>query len=317
MKNKLLVISGPTASGKTALSIQLAKAFGGEIVGADSMQVYQGMDIGTAKPNEQEKEGVLHHLIDVVSPDETFSAPDYSVRAKQAINEILQRNHLPILVGGTGLYIQSVIDNVQYPPKTEDFEYCQMLGKIAREQGNEAVWEMLAQVDPDCANALHPNNVGRIIRGLEVYHSTGQTISQWQANSKLEPSPYDVLYLGLGVSNRDYLYQRINQRVHSMLEQGLLEELNDLIVSGFGATAAQAIGYKEFFGYLNGENTLEESIERVQRDSRRYAKRQLTWMRREKRIHWFMVDECNEEKLLQKTRELVSNWYHACQEDGT
>ena len=303
----LLVVCGPTASGKTRLSIDLAKRFDGEVVSADSMQIYRGMDIGTAKPTEAEKNGVPHHMLDIVDPDKAFSLVDFLHRAKAVIADIHQRGKLPILAGGTGLYIHSLVDNIQFQQALSDPGLREKLEQEAREQGAEHLWAKLRDHDPELSERLHPNNLGRIIRALEVYALTGVPMSEWQRRSRREPSPYHPCMLGLAFENRQTLYDRIDTRVDRMLEAGLLDEVRALIAGGpLSKTAAQAIGYKELLDYLDARGSLDEAVALIKQSSRRYAKRQLTWLRRDPRIHWLIWESFNSyEELLEEAARQV------------
>ena len=288
MKKPIVVIAGPTASGKTALSIALAKAFDGEIVSADSMQIYKFMNIGTAKPTEEEKSGIVHHLMDIVEPSVNFSAADYCELAHRTIADIHQRGKLPIIVGGTGLYIDSLVNNVDFGVPDSDDAIRSELEELARNEGNEAVHKILAEIDPETAEKYHPNNLRRIIRAIEFYKMSGTTIS---AHAKEEKnSPYRAVWLALDW-DRAVLYDRINRRVDIMMTEGLLDEVKALDGTySRNSTAMQGIGYKEFFDYLDGFASLEDTLERVKMNSRRYAKRQLTWFRRNSDIHWLVPD---------------------------
>ena len=290
-KPALLVISGPTASGKTRLAVDLAKVLGGEIICADSMQVYKGMEIGTAAPTPQERQSVPHHLFGFLEPGQSFSVADYLVLARAAIEDITERGKLPILCGGTGLYISCLIDGVSFDQSiSQNPQRREALRALAREKGQGHVWGMLKDVDPRLAETLHPNNLGRVIRAIEVYEASGTPMSEWQQRALAQQSPYNFCFLALRYANRELLYQRIDQRVGLMLEQGLLEEVQALLDKNPEGTAMQAIGYKELAGYLSGQQALEEAIEHLQRQTRRYAKRQLTWLRRDERIHWLEPD---------------------------
>lgn len=290
-KIPLLAIVGPTASGKTKLSIELCKAFGGEVVSADSMQIYRHMTIGTAKPTPAEREGIPHHLMDFLDPGETFSVAQYVALAHACIREIHSRGRLPVLVGGTGLYVSSLVDNLRFSEIESDPALRRSLEALAAERGNEYLLEELRKVDPECAQRLHSNNLGRIVRALEVYRLTGETMSRHQARSKLEPSPYRLCMLGLTYRDRQLLNARINLRVGLMEEAGLLREMEELQRLGFSKTAYQAIGYKELVPYLLGEASLEDCLEQIRLQSRRYAKRQLTWFMRDERVQWLYRDE--------------------------
>lgn len=285
----LLVICGPTACGKTGLSIELAKRFGGEVISADSMQIYRHMNIGTAKPTQKEKRGVPHHLLDILEPGESFSVARYVELAKAVIREIADREKLPVVAGGTGLYIDSLTRNIQFAEMREDPELRRRLNGLAGERGNEAVWELLRQCDPALADKLHPNNLGRVIRGVEVFRATGVPQSEWQRRSRLSPPEYRLCMLGLAWE-RETLYRRIDERVGRMLESGLLEEAKSLLDAGLSPTAAQAIGYKELAGYFSGEKSQQQAAEDIKRETRRYAKRQMTWLRRDERIHWLRME---------------------------
>ncbi len=303
----LVVICGPTASGKTALSIALCQRFQGEVVSADSMQIYRGMDIATAKPTLEERAGVPHHLMDILNPGEAFSVAQYVQLAGQAIREVADCGHLPFLVGGTGLYIQALVDGMQFQEDSEDPAIRQKWLDYAAAHGNEALHQQLRQVDPLLAEKLHPNNVGRVVRALEVCEVTGRPMSQVQAQARRENSPYDLLMIGLDYRERAHLYERINLRVDQMLEQGLLQEA-ERISSHLSHTAAQAIGYKELGAYERGEMDLEQAAQQIKQASRRYAKRQLTWFRRDPRIHWLYPDVCGSQEVLEQAQELVQMW---------
>ena len=293
----LIVIVGPTAVGKTGLSIELALELNGEIVSADSMQVYKYMDIGTAKPTLEERKGVEHYLIDEVAPDEEFNVAKYKEKADYYIEKIYRKNKIPIMVGGTGLYINSVIDNIQFSETICDWEYRNELSELAKRKGNEYVHDMLRCVDPVTAQKLHTNDIRRIIRALEVYKYTGIPISKHQEESRKQPSPYRILLIGLTME-RERLYNRINQRVDIMLEQGLVEEVCSLLDMAYdkSLTSMQGLGYKEIISYLEGFYSYDEAVEVLKRDTRRYAKRQLTWFRRDQRIHWIDINEKDSQK---------------------
>lgn len=284
-KQKLIVIAGPTASGKTALSVSIAKRFSGEIVSADSMQIYKHMNIGTAKPTDEEKCGIAHHLMDFVEPSVKFSAADYCAQAHEKIAEIAARGNLPIVVGGTGLYIDSLVQNVDFGTPDADPKLREELETLAKEKGNDAVYAILSQIDPETAAKYHPNNLRRVIRAIEFYKMSGTTISEHAKEEK--ESPYDAVWLAIDWE-REVLYDRINRRVDIMIEQGLADEVKKLLEMGCSrtSTAMQGIGYKEFFDYFDKRATLSETIELIKTDSRRYAKRQLTWFRRNKEICW-------------------------------
>lgn len=292
MKKPLIILTGPTAVGKSALSIALAKAVNGEIISADSMQVYRQMDIGTAKIMPEEMDGVPHHLIDVLSPKEDFNIVLFQKMAKEAMEKIYAQNKIPILVGGTGFYIQAVLYDIDFTESEEDSPYREELWQVAKTQGEAVLHQMLMECDPEAAKEIHPNNVKRVIRALEFYKSTGKKISEHNAQERQKESPYDFLYLVLN-QDRAILYDRIEKRIDLMVEQGLVEEVRALKEQGCHKemVSMKGLGYKEILSYLDGECTLEEAIEILKRDTRRFAKRQLTWFRREKEPVW--IDKGN------------------------
>lgn len=287
----LVVIVGPTAAGKTDVSIDMAKLLKGEVISADSMLVYRGMDIGTAKPTSEEMQGIPHHLIDIADPAEEFSVATFQKEAEQLIEVIVARGNLPFLVGGTGLYVRSVIDHYDFTPAPRDDELRQKLTEEADRLGPMAMHQKLAEVDAPTAARLHPNDTRRVIRALEVYYQTGKPITEYQYNDKMNQPKYRLHMFGLTM-NRQLLYKRIEQRVDLMIERGLVQEVRALVekYSTLG-TALQGLGYKEIIAYLNGECTLEEAVETLKRNTRRFAKRQLTWFRADKRIQWIEMDE--------------------------
>lgn len=286
VKKKVIVICGLTASGKTALSVALAKRFGGEIINADSMQIYKGINIASAKPTAAEREGVPHLLMDFLDPSESFSVADF---VRLAAVEIAKTN-IPFVVGGTGMYINSLIDNIRFSETKTDYFFRDEMRKFAAENGNNALHEKLAEIDPEAASNLHPNNLARVIRALEVFHTTGEKMSEQQRKSRLSPSPYNPLFIAPSLP-REILYTRINKRVDLMLEQGLLDEARWFLSLEKTDTAAQAIGYKELFPYLKGEKSLAECVEHLKQETRNYAKRQMTWFNREKRINWLDISD--------------------------
>ena len=287
----VVAVVGPTASGKSALAVELARLLNGEIVSADSKQIYRYMSVGTAVPTEEEMAGIPHHLLQFLNPDQNFIVAEYVELAQKAILEIHARKKLPVVAGGTGLYVSSLLDNITFFDTKSDPALRQELEQTAAEKGNQYLLDLLNTFDPQLAQKLHPNNLGRIIRGIEAYRLTGIPMSEHQKASRQKESPYRCCIIGLNYRNRDLLYQRIDRRVEKMMENGLLEEIKELIRMGYSQTAAQAIGYKEFFGYLQGKSALEESVARVQQESRRYAKRQLTWFRRDERVNWLYIDD--------------------------
>lgn len=289
-KPKVIVIGGPTASGKTALSIELAKRLNGEIVSADSMQIYKEMNIGTAKPDEEEKEGIKHYMMDFVSPDERYSVADYKKAAKEAIKEILDKGKTPIIVGGTGLYIDSLIYEIEFLELETDLKYRNELEEIVKKEGLEKLYEKAKKIDEKAMEKISPNDKKRILRVLEIYNQTGKTKTQLDLESRKEPE-YDYKMFALQM-DRELLYDRINRRVDIMIEKGLLEEV-EAIYKKYKEfpTAMQALGYKEVVEYIEGKATKEEMIEKIKQESRRYAKRQLTWFRKNKETIWLNVEE--------------------------
>lgn len=290
-KKPLIIIAGPTAAGKTKTSILLAKKLTGEIISADSMQVYRYMDIGSAKVTPEEMQGVSHHLIDVLEPTEEFNVVRFQTMAKAAMADIYARDRIPILVGGTGFYIQSILYDIDFTENEADTVYRHELEKLSEEQGNEALYRMLMEADPEAAKDLHHNNVKRIIRALEYYRLTGQKISEHNQEQRRKSSPYEAYYFVLTM-DRAKLYQRIDLRVDLMLEQGLVSEVRKLKEMGLteNDVSMQGLGYKEILAFLDGRMTLEEAIYVIKRDTRHFAKRQLTWFRREPEAIWIDCD---------------------------
>ncbi len=284
IKPKLIAVVGPTASGKTELSLQLAEALDGEILSCDSMQIYRGMDIGTAKPSLEERRGIPHHLIDIVSPDEDFSCADYKRLAEEAIHDVLSRGKPPIFCGGTGLYLDAVLRGSNFSPTVPEG-----LREELQQEDPEVLWKELLAVDPEAAATMHQNNVKRVIRALEIYRGTGKTKTEWDRLSQQNESSYETLIVGLDYQNRQTLYDRINLRVDLMLEQGLVEEVKNIALDR-SSTAAQAIGYKELYLWLDGHVSCEEAVALLKKNTRHYAKRQLTWFRRNPDILWFYPD---------------------------
>lgn len=292
MKKPLIVIAGPTASGKTQTSVQLAKAIGGEIISADSMQVYRGMTIGTAKVLPEEMAGVPHHLIDVLNPDDGCSIAKFQSMVKEAMTDIYSRGKVPILTGGTGFYIQAIVNDIDFEETVGDKTYRHELELKAEEGGGQALYDQLKLVDPESAKAIHENNYKRVIRALEYHHQTGEKISNHNQREKLKESPYNVAFYVLTM-DRSVLYDRINRRVDAMVEGGLIEEVAGLLEEGYtpDLVAMQGLGYKEIIHYIQGTWSKEEAIEILKRDTRRFAKRQLTWFRREPLTQWVDLSE--------------------------
>lgn len=291
-KTPVIVICGPTASGKTALSIEIAKKFNGEIVSADSMQIYRYMDIGTAKPDSIERDGIVHHMIDIVDPHEPYSVAQYVEQAHGVIEGICSRGKTPVIAGGTGLYINSLIDDVDFLENDSDESIRTSLQKTADEQGIDVLVDELKSFDPLSAEKIHKNNTRRIIRAIEFYRITGIPISEHQAKTKEKESRYAPCMLAIKW-DMDRLYERIEKRVDIMLEQGLVDEVKGLIEKGctLSMQSMQGIGYKETAEYLTGEISLEEAISKIKQGTRHYAKRQMTWFRRDERIHWLSPDD--------------------------
>lgn len=308
MKSPLVVIVGPTAVGKSTLAIQVAERLNGEIISADSMQVYKYLDIGTAKVMPKDQDGVVHHLISIIDPGKPFSVAEYKKLAETAISDIEARGRLPILVGGTGLYVKAVVDGLDLPGHGADREFRKKLHNLARENGNGYVHDLLKEVDPETAGRLHENDLRRVIRALEVYHSTGTPISNQQRGWDETDSKYLLAMVGLTM-NRTGLYQRINSRVDKMLDEGLVDEVRDLMERGYiqGFSSSQALGYKEIVEYLEGKCTFDEAVAKLKQSTRRYAKRQLTWFRRDSRITWTRVDDYKDSsEMTDRVCEIIS-----------
>ncbi len=291
-KSKVIVICGPTASGKTALSIELAKRINGEVVSADSMQIYKDMDIGSAKVTKEEMQGIKHYLVDCVSPDERYSVANYKLDAKKAIEEILKKGKTPIVVGGTGLYIDALIYEIEYQDVKINESYRKELESIKQNQGLEVLYERAVKIDPEAMKKISPNDSKRIMRVLEIYEATGKNKTEQEAESRLKEIPYNYKVFAITM-DREKLYERINKRVDIMIENGLIEEVKELLkkYKEF-PTAMQALGYKEVKEYLDGKLTKQEMIDKIKQESRRYAKRQLTWFRKNKQTIW--IDGLND-----------------------
>ena len=291
-KSKVIVICGPTASGKTALSIELAKRINGEVVSADSMQIYKDMDIGSAKVTKEEMQGIKHYLVDCVSPDERYSVANYKLDAKKAIEEILKKGKTPIVVGGTGLYIDALIYEIEYQDVKINESYRKELESIKQNQGLEVLYERAVKIDPEAMKKISPNDSKRIMRVLEIYEATGKNKTEQEAESRLKEIPYNYKVFAITM-DREKLYERINKRVDIMIENGLIEEVKELLkkYKEF-PTAMQALGYKEVKEHLDGKLTKQEMIDKIKQESRRYAKRQLTWFRKNKQTIW--IDGLND-----------------------
>ena len=311
MKNKenLLVLLGPTAIGKTDVSIDLAKRMNGEIISADSMQIYKYMDIGSAKVTKEEMQGIEHHLVDILNPDEDFTVANYKSRAEKLITEINNKGKLPIIAGGTGLYINSLVYDLNFTQVAPDEEFRSRLENIAEEKGNEFIYEKLAKIDKESSEKISPNDQKRVIRALEIFEVTGKTMSEYNKDFRKPIEDYNLVMIGLNM-DRARLYERINLRVDIMMENGLVEEVKSILSMGYNKdlVSMQGIGYKEIIMYLENEITLERSIELIKQKSRNYAKRQLTWFRRDKRIKWMDLDNYSEmetliEEIIEYTNE--------------
>lgn len=300
-KTKIICVVGATASGKTDLAVKLAKAVDGEIISADSMQVYKNMPIATAVATKEEQDGVPHHLVEFLDTDQTFSVADFVERAKVLINEITARGRVPIVAGGTGLFVDSLVKNISFSQVGSNAEIRNELA----EKSNEELFEKLVELDPKSAQDIHPNNRKRVIRALELCMS-GTSKTEQNENSMLIDSPYDALYIGIGYQDRQKLYDRINKRVDLMLEAGLENEARQMLGKQ-GLTARQAIGHKELQPYIDGNITLDEAVEGLKRETRRYAKRQLTWFRRNENINWLYADEMSRDELVEKAVDLAKN----------
>lgn len=309
--NKIPVIAvvGPTASGKTALSINIAKRFSGQVVSADSMQIYEKMNIATAKPTDSEMQGIPHHLIGFQPIDKKFSVAEYVTLAKEYIEKIHSVGDIPVIAGGTGLYVDSLLQNIQFSQEYENTEIRKELTALFDEKGAEFMLGWLREIDPQTAERLHLKDKSRIIRALEIYKSTGKTMTEQKALSKTEPSPYKTLYIGINYRDRNVLYDIINRRVDIMVENGLLEEAKDFYNIPADKTACQAIGYKELAPYFNGEKTLDECLESLKIETRHYAKRQLTWFRKNENINWIYPDDYeNHEDMLNGVFKIINEF---------
>lgn len=306
-KPLVVVVAGPTASGKTSLAIEIAKKFGGEIVSADSMQIYKNMDIATAKPTKEEMSDVKHHLIGFIDCDEEYSVAMYKKDATEAIRDILSRGKLPVLCGGTGLYIDTLVNNTAFF-EYENTDIREKLEKEADEKGMDYLYGRLKEIDPCAAEKLHINDRKRIIRALEVYLATGKTITEQDRLSHLQESEFEWCIIGLTAENRQVLYDRINLRVDMMLKDGLLDEAKDFLSTPCSATAKQAIGYKELKPYFDGAVSLEDAVEKLKMETRRYAKRQLTWFRRNEKINWLCIDASGEKALIDSAVDIINKY---------
>lgn len=309
MKKKLLVIVGPTASGKTSLSVEVAKHYNGEVISADSMQIYRGMQIATAKPTYEEMDGIKHYLIDFLDLNESYSVGRYVEDAKRAVEVVLNKGKIPIICGGTGLYVDSLLNGINFTENSADPKIRAELNKLADEKGTDYLLDILSEFDLDSAKRLkEQKNLKRIIRAIEFYKTTGITITEQNEKSRIKASEYDCLIFGLTAKDRQYIYNRINKRVDNMIENGLLEEAKTILNSNLSETSSKAIGYKQLELYFKNEMPLEECIEKLKTETRHYAKRQLTWFRRNENINWINIDELKTtEEQLKFVKNVVKN----------
>ena len=293
-KIRTITVCGPTASGKTGLGVELALRLDGEIISADSMQIYKGMDIATAVVKSEETKGVPHHMISFLDVDESYSVSDYVKRAKSIIFDISLRGKVPIIVGGTGLYIDTLVNNINFLENSNNSKVRENLKERLENEGIEKLYTELCEIDFSAAEKIHPNNSVKVLRALEIYYSSGKTLSEQNDLSKNEESPFNNIFICLSARERDFLYERINKRVDTMLEEGLVEEAKKYFLKNSGSTSSQAIGYKELKPYIDDELPLDECVENLKRATRRYAKRQLTWFRRNEKMNWFYIDDYND-----------------------
>lgn len=308
MNDRIIAVAGPTASGKSALALELCKRLGGELVSLDSMQIYKGLDIGTAKPTKAEQAEVRHHMIDICDPREKFSAADFAERAHGVIADIRSRGKRVVLCGGTGLYLDTVLGRLDFGEIESNEKLRRELIAFAEKNGADALYERLVKIDPQAAEKIHKNNVRRVARAIEIYELTGKTKTEHDREA-ISDSPYDSLIIGLDYNDREVLYSRINRRVDLMIDAGLETEVRSLLSEGLlsaDSTAGQAIGYKEMLGYIAGEYTLEDAIEKIKLGTRRYAKRQLTWLRRNPDINWLYPDRlCDFQSLVGEAEKII------------
>lgn len=308
MKKKAIVVVGATASGKTNLGVNIAKSFNGEVVSADSMQIYKNLNIATAKPTIEEMNGVVHHLIDFLDVTEKYSVSAFCEDAKRIVDDITNRGKIPVIVGGTGLYIDSFLSNTSFLDNASSETVKNQLKLELEQFGVDKLYDELKAVDPQAAQLIHPNNKVRVLRALEVYRTTGKTITEQNAESRTVESDIEPLYIGIGYQDREVLYNRINRRVDLMLENGLLEETKEFLKSNPSVTAFNAIGCKELKPYIDGEKSLSVCVENLKRETRRYAKRQLTWFKRNKNINWFYADILSNDELIKEVNKLINEF---------
>lgn len=307
LKPLVVVVVGPTASGKSSLAVRIAKSLDGEVISADSMQIYKHMDIATAKVTPEETDGVAHHLIDFVEPWESFSVARYKELAFGCIDDILKRGKLPVIAGGTGFYVDTVVNNTGFLDYEKSDAREKLLERLNNE-GCESLYAELLSLDRESAEKIHVNDSKRVVRALELYYATGSTMTRQRELSHLEESRYSFCIIGLNAADRQFLYDRINKRVDLMLEKGLIEEAKRFFACDYSSTAKQAIGYKELLPYLNGEMPLDEAKENLKRETRRYAKRQLSWFRRNKKINWLYIDTESEDSMLKKSLDIIDRF---------
>ncbi len=313
--HKVVVVVGPTASGKTSLAVKIAEEFNGEVISADSMQIYKGMNISTAKPTAEEMKGIPHHLIDFLDITDKYSVSDYCKDARKVLDSIISRGKLPVIAGGTGLYIDSFISNTQFLETGASYEIRDSLKKELEIRGADALYEELKSVDPLAAEQIHPNNIKRVLRALEVYRATGTTITKQAEDSHNIASDIDPVYIGIGFKDREYLYNRINKRVDLMLEAGLLEEAKVFFNSAPSVTAFKAIGCKELQPYFEGEKNLGECVDILKQNTRRYAKRQITWFKRNPDINWLYADEIGYDALYEESIKIIKKFMEGKQNE--
>jgi tRNA dimethylallyltransferase len=308
MREEIALIVGPTAVGKTKLSLEIAQELGAEIISGDSMQVYKKMDIGTAKPTPEERAKVPHHLIDAVNPEEEFSVAQFQEQADELIPKIVEQGNLPLVVGGTGLYIKALVEGFMFPEMEKDWERRRELEEIAEEKGRDYVHDKLKEIDPERAEDVHPNDLQRTIRALEIYEQTGKTFTYFKQQAQQRPPRYEAVKIGLK-RDREKLYERINQRVDKMIAEGLVDEVKELYKAGYdrNLVSMQGLGYKEIIGYLEGEYDLEEAIRLIKRDTRHFAKKQFTWFNRDDSIHWFDLGEYDFADLKTEVEQLIKS----------
>lgn len=308
MKKKAIVVVGPTASGKTSLGVYIAEKFGGEVISADSMQIYKGLSVSTAKPTVEEMRGIKHHLIDFLDVTEQYSVSSYCKDARKCFDDITSRGKLPVIVGGTGFYIDSFLTNTEFLDEASSSDVKDKLKAQLEEKGIEYMYDQLLKIDPVAAEKIHPNNTVRVLRALEVYYSTGKTISQQVELSHTTESDIDPLYIGISYDDREKLYDRINRRVDIMISDGLVEEAKEFFSKDYSKTSFNSIGCKELKPYIDGISSLDECLDKLKLSTRRYAKRQLTWFRRNQKINWVYPDTCSTEELYASVDQLIKNY---------